>query len=246
VCNEEPGWTCSGGGLNKVDVCSDTCGDGQVKKRDPADYCDDGNKAGGGCDDSCKTVPGWSCTGGTTNSPDTCTEICEDGLLVGTEVCDDGGLPSSGNGDGCSSTCQVETGWTCKQVEGLSVCEEKCGDGINIGKKPCDDGNTADGDGCSSTCTIEDGWTCDGGSPTSPDVCAPILTTGSSDECKTFAAKFENTCDVTVAPSSCSKVKSASVYCKKTGACQEDECGENEKCYHKRRLCATCVVKGDG
>lgn len=39
-----------------------------------------------------------------------CTEICGDGLNYGRYYCDDG---NTLNGDGCSSTCKVEAGWTC-------------------------------------------------------------------------------------------------------------------------------------
>lgn len=35
---------------------------------------------------------------------------CGDGFITGTEQCDDGG---TANGDGCSATCQVETGYSC-------------------------------------------------------------------------------------------------------------------------------------
>ena len=65
--------------------------------------------------------------------------ICGNGVLEGNEKCDDGNLV---NGDGCSSTCTIET---------LSVC----GNNIKEGTEQCDDGNLINGDGCSSTCTIE-------------------------------------------------------------------------------------------
>jgi uncharacterized repeat protein (TIGR01451 family) len=44
--------------------------------------------------------------------------ICGNGLIEGAEECDDGGRVS---GDGCSSACLVEPGWTC--VGEPSVCE---------------------------------------------------------------------------------------------------------------------------
>lgn len=51
------------------------------------------------------------CTTGFTADPVTanCTEICGDGILFNLG-CDDGNLI---NGDGCSSTCTVESGWAC-------------------------------------------------------------------------------------------------------------------------------------
>lgn len=84
--------------------------------------------------------------------------------------CDDGNVI---NGDGCSSTCTIETGYSC--VGGgwnsLDVCTETCGDGLNLGFYACDDGNAVSGDGCSSTCYVELGWECHGGSSTTADVC---------------------------------------------------------------------------
>ena len=39
-----------------------------------------------------------------------CKEVCGDGLNYGTLACDDG---NNDDGDGCSSTCEVETGFSC-------------------------------------------------------------------------------------------------------------------------------------
>jgi cysteine-rich repeat protein len=81
---------------------------------------------------------------------DTGTPGCGDGEIVGAEQCDDG---NQEDGDGCSSSCQVETGWQCTGEP--SVCETDCGDGIVAGTELCDDGNQEDGDGCNSSCEIE-------------------------------------------------------------------------------------------
>lgn len=79
-------------------------------------------------------------------------------------ACDDGNLI---NGDGCSSTCTIETGYTCTApLLAKSVCTEVCGDGIYLGFLQCDDGNLLNDDGCSSTCTVESCWECDVSSPT--------------------------------------------------------------------------------
>jgi large repetitive protein len=43
-------------------------------------------------------------------TPDTCYEICGDGLYLGQYQCDDGNVVS---GDGCSATCAIEPGWGC-------------------------------------------------------------------------------------------------------------------------------------
>lgn len=53
----------------------------------------------------------------------TCEDICGDGLTPSiNEACDDGNTVS---GDGCSSTCYIETGYKCtydKTTGGISTC----------------------------------------------------------------------------------------------------------------------------
>src|SRR5262245_33455375 len=44
---------------------------------------------------------------------------CGDGVIDGSEKCDDGN-PS--NGDGCSSSCQVEAGFDCKGTPSECTC----------------------------------------------------------------------------------------------------------------------------
>ena len=94
---------------------------------------------------------------------------CGDGIIQAGEQCDDGNVV---NGDGCSSTCQVQTGFSCTGTP--SVCTTTCGDGIKAGAESCDDGNTVNGDGCSSVCTVQSGFFCTG----SPSVCATICGDG--------------------------------------------------------------------
>ncbi len=53
--------------------------------------------------------------------------VCGDGIIEGTEECDDGNIVS---GDGCSSTCQIE-----------SESEAICGDGIIEGTEECESSN---------------------------------------------------------------------------------------------------------
>ena len=61
--------------------------------------------------DGCNGVVGWyvddvevySCS-------DDSGPVCGDGVLDPTESCDDG---NTANGDGCSDSCQVESGWVC-------------------------------------------------------------------------------------------------------------------------------------
>ncbi len=82
---------------------------------------------------------------------------CGDGVLEPGEQCDDGNEIS---GDGCTSLCQLELGWTCPGAGQACQREITCGDGMAEPPESCDDGNTKDGDGCSSSCTIEPGWRC--------------------------------------------------------------------------------------
>ncbi len=94
---------------------------------------------------------------------------CGDGVVDSGEMCDDG---NGSDGDGCSSSCRVEPGFSCHNVP--SECSPVCGNSIlNVGEG-CDDGNLDDGDGCSSSCWVEVGFSCQG----MPSVCAPLCGNG--------------------------------------------------------------------
>lgn len=75
---------------------------------------------------------------------------CGNGTIDNGETCDDNNRSS---GDGCSSSCQIEDGYSCQWTP--SSCSTVCGDGKKIGNEQCDDDNTKSGDGCSSTCQWE-------------------------------------------------------------------------------------------
>ena len=60
--------------------------------------------------------------GFTEGSDGTCTEICGDGYNYGFHDCDDGNKRS---GDGCSSSCTIESGYLCTSTNGSKdVCTE--------------------------------------------------------------------------------------------------------------------------
>jgi cysteine-rich repeat protein len=130
---------------------------------DDCDHDDDGDCDGDDDDDDCDHDDDGDCDGD--------TAVCGNGVKEGAEGCDDG---NTTNGDGCSSTCTVET----------HVCV--CGDGVKDATEACDDGNTVSGDGCSSTCTIElpvcgDGVkaateACDDGNTVNGDGCSSTCT----------------------------------------------------------------------
>ena len=80
----------------------------------------------------------------------------------GLEECDDG---NAEDGDGCSSECMIEVGYSCTHYAVppypcgtyADVCRPVCGDGLLLGSEVddagyCDDGNLVSGDGCSSGC----------------------------------------------------------------------------------------------
>ena len=104
--------------LLQASVCNTVCGDGLLIA--PEESCDDGTNfnIGNGCSSTClSSLTGWNCTGGSNISATICLPICGDGLIIGNETCDDKNTIS---GDGCSSTCIVESGYKCKYTP--SIC----------------------------------------------------------------------------------------------------------------------------
>ena len=146
------------------------CGNGTIES---GEACDDHNVTDGdGCDSNCTvtgcgngiTTAGEGCDG-TAHCNQNCTcaagyapdwrgfclpVVCGNGSREGLEACDD---RNSLDGDGCSSTCTVESGYTCSFLIAHDFCTTTCGDGIKAGKETCDDGNLINGDGCDSNCT---------------------------------------------------------------------------------------------
>jgi cysteine-rich repeat protein len=48
-----------------------------------------------------------------------CVEVCGDGMRLSSEIeCDDG---NNDDGDGCSSSCKLETGWFCNGGDSVST-----------------------------------------------------------------------------------------------------------------------------
>jgi fibro-slime domain-containing protein len=101
--------------------------------------------------------PADACAGGACGDATTTLAVCGDGMIGPGELCDDGNMTS---GDGCSSTCQIETGFTCMTPGQPCVLIMLCGNGVIDGQEACDDGNTVAGDGCSPACQVETGWQC--------------------------------------------------------------------------------------
>ena len=99
-----------------------------------SEECDDGNRGMyDGCSSSCTVECGFTCSvGDAGSSGDSCVATCGDGVRsYYVEACDDG---NSEDGDGCSSSCEVEAGWTCAGGWcDLGTCSPVCGDGLVTG-----------------------------------------------------------------------------------------------------------------
>ena len=180
-CSTETGWIWFGGTSNSKDACTEIWGDG-IRFNALSTYWDDGNSINGdGWNSSCTKEAGWTWSGGSSSSKDTCIEICGDGKRFNTltSYCDDGNTIS---GDGWSSTCIVESGhsWTGGSSTTKDTCSEYCGDGTRISTfyTYCDDGNLSGGDGWNTSCGIEIGWSCADGTLTTKDRCTEICGDG--------------------------------------------------------------------
>ena len=119
--------------------------------------CDDGNNyENDGWDQNCKVEPNYICTG----APSTCvinTPEWGNGKTKDTEEWDDGNTEPN---DGCSSTWNLEVGWSWNTTQVPSNWTKNCGNGSKNDGEECDDGNQEDADGCTPDCRIEPGWVC--------------------------------------------------------------------------------------
>ncbi len=177
VVNAAADEDCDSGAVDSATCDADctvaTCGDA-VSNAAAGEQCDDGGESAA-CDVDCTPSD------------------CGDGLLNLTagEQCEDG---NDVDGDGCSSTCQIEVtvvpvcgdgvpegGEACDEAGATSTCDAdctlpECGDGLvnQAAGEVCEDGNDVDGDGCSSTCTLEDltpAIVCGDGVPEGDETC---------------------------------------------------------------------------
>ena len=175
-CAVEDGWECTLGDSTTQSICTDLWGDGIVVTSSIG-FCDDNNiTPGDGCDSNCAVEDGWECTLGDTTTS-VCTEVWGDGRIMSSYssaiLWDDG---NNIDGDGCSSTCIVESGWTWSGGDTTaSKCIDKWGDGVVIQSDTvegyCDDGNTNNGDGCSSSWLIETNFACSLANSTTASIC---------------------------------------------------------------------------
>lgn len=110
-CQRQPGYACDASGCHRA-----VCGDG---KREGDEACDLGadNFLSRGCTPDCQIE--LTCNRPAGQLGNACTASCGSGMLLddGRE-CDDGNLV---DGDGCSSGCAVEPGWTCVEPAAADV-----------------------------------------------------------------------------------------------------------------------------
>ncbi|MDX2052781.1 MAG: DUF4215 domain-containing protein [Polyangiaceae bacterium] len=181
VCTVEPFFNCPGAG--QACVSTIVCGNGTLEG---SEGCDDGQSppmSGDGCANSCQVEFGFAC--GTPGQPCVAvdTAVCGDGLINIGETCDDAQNPPV-NGDGCSSTCTIEPGYSCPTPGAACSVVAFCGNGATSSGEECDDSNTSPGDGCDGTCHKESFFDCpaQGGACSSQIVCGDLRVVG-DEEC---------------------------------------------------------------
>jgi cysteine-rich repeat protein len=96
--------------------------------------------------------------------------VCGDGVVAGEEECDDGDASS---GDGCSSACKEEDGWTCSGEPTRCVDIDECQDST----APCDDRATCTNTDGAFTCECDpgyvgNGFTCQDRCDADPESCS--------------------------------------------------------------------------
>lgn len=101
------------------------CGDGAVTT--PNEVCDGTNFNGKTCATYGYSAGSLTCNSCTSISTANC-RTCGNGIIEPGESCDQGG-GNVANGDGCSSSCLVESGWSCSGTP--SSCVNLCDQALN-------------------------------------------------------------------------------------------------------------------
>lgn len=183
TCSVEAGWTWTLGDSNTASTCTDIWGDGKIMPANPdPSYCDDGNTlSGDGWMSTCGVGTKWTCSGGSPTTASVWVDKWGDGYVTTPAVgyWDDG---NTINGDGCDSSCIVESNWqwTLGDTNTASSWTDIWGDGVVVITITdyCDDGNTSASDGCDGDCQEESGWNCTSGNSTAPSTCSSICGDG--------------------------------------------------------------------
>ncbi|MEM1333922.1 MAG: DUF4215 domain-containing protein, partial [Actinomycetota bacterium] len=157
--------------------------------------------------------------------------VCGDGIIEADEDCDDGNALAM---DGCSDTCEVESGFICTGT-GPSTCRAAvCGDGVIEADEECDDSNALAMDGCSDSCAVEYPFECTGEPSVCTSTCDGTLDVG--EFCDDGNMVTGDGCDMCLVE--------AGFLCRSTG-CERTSCGNSTV-----ELGETCddgnTVSGDG
>ena len=178
---------------------------------------------------------------GNTSEFSACRSACGDGVVGPGEQCDDG---NNASGDGCGSTCVVESGWSCTGQP--STCTPPNGHTCTAGTQ-CTSGFCVDGVCCDSACgggSTTDCQACSVAAGAATDgVCSPLngvamatatdgvlsplpgWTCDDGSPCTTQDSCIAGTCIGTPLP--------AGTPCTDDGsACTEDACDASGTCLH--------------
>jgi len=139
---------------------------------------------------------------------------CGDSILEQGEQCDDGNALAS---DGCSASCQIETGFVCPTVGSPCIRQKFCGDGVVDVPEACDDGNSIPGDGCSGTCQIEPNYVC----PNAGQLCTSTIICGDGTVEGNEACDDANTSDTDGCAGDCMSVHAGWTCPPSGGACTQ-------------------------
>lgn len=178
TCTIEPGFECpTAGSCTDIDECAmgtDNCDTNATCTNEPGSFscsCDFGYEGDGvtcsradtdgdGTDDLVECTDPQACEDTDGDGTPDYQDVCGDGRasIPANEACDDG---NAVNGDGCSDTCVIESGWECPDAGACTDIDE-CAEGTDN----CDVNATCTNEPGSFTCTCNfgfagDGVTCD-------------------------------------------------------------------------------------
>ena len=140
TCQTEAGYDCKEAGKPCI---KSECGNGKVEKGELCDCGTDASKLpsgckavnglfygdGSGCSKTCTKEP--TCIDSSSGKTRACDAICGDGNVDPNEDCDDGNLA---DGDGCSSKCKKEDGFSCdsKTSQDSATCKSGSGQCLEL------------------------------------------------------------------------------------------------------------------
>jgi hypothetical protein len=179
---------------------------------------------------TCKSNDGCCPTGCNALNDNDCASVCGNGIKEGTEKCDDGDKSS---GDGCSSSCTVESGYSCNTAS-PNVCTKTC-------VSNCD-GKECGSDGCTGSC-----GSCanaHGTTSCSAGVCKPVCSSGYTN-CDGDRTNGCETCESYCGDGDCNSDEDCDSCSEDCGSCEsycgDGDCNSDEDCDSCSEDCGTCI-----